>query len=90
MQTLEERGCGLGRKTEQKFTVFCHPLLLPSTSPDSCRACMAFVLLVMVSGGCRIGAFRNSFDCELLGEGREFPLSPEGPWRYPGLSKHQG
>lgn len=49
MQTLEERGCGLGRKTEQKFTVFCHPLLLPSTSPDSCRACMAFVLLVMVS-----------------------------------------
>lgn len=75
-----------GKKNKSSLS-FANPLLLPSTSPDSCRAFMAFVLMVMVL---EVAELKNLFGCELLGEGREFPLSSEGPWRYPRLSKHQG
>lgn len=40
---------GWAGKHNKSSLSFANPLLLPSTSPDSCRACMAFVLRVMVS-----------------------------------------
>lgn len=41
---LEERGCGRGRKKEQKLTVFLPiPLSLPSTSSNSCRTWILFL-----------------------------------------------
>lgn len=74
--TSEEREYGLGRK-EQKFTVFLpisfsFPLPLQTASGYGFCSCSGW-------GCCRIGAFKNSLGCELLGEGREFPCSPKVP-----------
>lgn len=90
-KVLRTRGKGYGLGLEERTKVhylFANPFLLSSTSLNSCR-----IWLLFSCGGlgcCRAGAFKNSFGCELLGEGREFLCSPKGPWRYPGLSKHHG